>query len=152
MPPLEPGLVFRISEVAARYRWDVFFVTQRPATAGEAVQRQTQRWLTPQGFELPAVLVLRGSRGKLAGALQLDFLVDDTPHHCVDVVSESNARAVFILRHDDPTATQSAKRLGIEVIPSVAESLDLLEMEQEARVKPTLLKRIAKKVGWERPS
>ena len=95
--------------------------------------------------------MLRGSRGKLADAFQLDFLVDDTSHHCVDVVSESNARAVLILRHDDPTATQSAKRLGIEVVPSVAEGLALLEREEEARTKQTLLERIAKKGGWERP-
>ena len=38
LSPLEPGLVFRISEVAARYRWDLFLWTQRPATAGETVQ------------------------------------------------------------------------------------------------------------------
>lgn len=82
-------------------------------------------------------------------ALQLDFLVDDRLQHCVDVASESNARAILILRRDDPTAAQGAKRLGIEVVPSVAEALDLLEREQQARVKPTLLERIARKVGWD---
>ena len=141
--------MLRLHEVAARHKWDVFFVTQRPVTAGETVQRQTQRWLVEQGFDLPTVLVLCGSRGQVANALHLDFLVDDRLQHCVDVASESSAQAILILRRDDPTATQNAKRLGIEVIPSVAEGLDLIEREQEARVKPTLLERIARKVGWD---
>ena len=45
-----------------RHRWEVFFITQRPATEGQTVQRQTQRWLVEQGFDLPSVLVISGSR------------------------------------------------------------------------------------------
>ncbi|MCY4602250.1 MAG: hypothetical protein OXF27_20290, partial [Acidobacteria bacterium] len=59
----EPGVVARIDERAAAGRWEVFFVTQRPATAGDTVQRQTQRWLVAQGFRLPSVIVEPGPAG-----------------------------------------------------------------------------------------
>ena len=52
---------------------EVFFITQRPATVGQTVQRQTQYWLRQQGFDLPSVLVISGSRGAAAGALRLDL-------------------------------------------------------------------------------
>jgi len=75
--PLEPGVVRGIQSLATRYHWHVFFVTQRPDLAGETTQRQTQRWLIQQGFELPMVIVMHGSSGGLADLLQLDVLVDD---------------------------------------------------------------------------
>src|SRR5215475_12076565 len=53
LAPTTPGAVRRIHEMALRHRWDVFFITQRPATEGDTVQRQTQRWLVAQGFDLP---------------------------------------------------------------------------------------------------
>lgn len=127
LAPLEDGVVARLASLAARQRWEVFFVTQRPATAGETVQRQTQRWLATQGFDLPSVLVVRGSRGPLAAALDLDYLVDDTPQHCVDVRAESSAVPVLVLREADPAQERAAARLGITVVRSVHEALDMLE-------------------------
>ena len=80
-----------------RHRWEVFFITQRPFTAGETVQRQTQRWLVAQGFDLPSVLVLHGSRGTAAAALRLDYHVDDRPQNCIDVSVDSNAKTILIV-------------------------------------------------------
>ncbi len=127
LAPLEDGVVARLAALVARQRWEVFFVTQRPPTAGETVQRQTQRWLAAQGFDLPSVLVLRSSRGPLAAALDLDYLVDDTPQHCVDVRAESSARPILVLREPDPAQERAAARLGITVVRSVHEALDVLE-------------------------
>ena len=79
LQPTEPGAVRRIHELMLRHRWEVFFITQRPATDGDTVQRQTQHWLVEQGFDLPSVLVIAGSRGAAAGALRLDYHVDDSP-------------------------------------------------------------------------
>ncbi len=58
LQPTEPGAVRRVHELMMRHRWEVFFITQRPATDGDTVQRQTQRWLVEQGFDLPSVLVI----------------------------------------------------------------------------------------------
>src|SRR3981081_4966046 len=40
---IEPGVVKRLAAVAARSRWEVIFLTKRPATAGRTAQRQAQR-------------------------------------------------------------------------------------------------------------
>ena len=127
LDPMDPAVVVRLYERASARRWEMFFVTQRPATAGETVQRQTQRWLVKQGFVLPSVVVHNGSRGRLAAALELDYLVDDTVQHCVDVVSESSAKAILVAPEADAPTEASARRLGIEVCRSPAASLDLLD-------------------------
>ena len=49
LQPTEPGAVRRVHELMLRHRWEVFFITQRPATDGDTVQRQTQRWLVTRG-------------------------------------------------------------------------------------------------------
>src|SRR5262245_10007772 len=42
LKPIDPQAVSRIHGMMLRYRWEVFFITQRPHTEGETVQRQTQ--------------------------------------------------------------------------------------------------------------
>ena len=146
--PTEPGAVARIHEMMLRHPWEVFFITQRPATAGDTVQRQTQRWLVQQGFDLPSVLVIPGSRGAAAGALRLDYHVDDSPTNCVDVKSESGARPILIVPDADDTTVANARNLGIGTARTITECLDILEQATRARLQPTLLGRIAALVGW----
>ena len=131
-----------------RHRWEVFFVTQRPRTEGDTVQRQTQRWLVAHGFDLPSVLVLDGSRGAAAGALRLHYHVDDSPQHCVDVMSESRARPILVVSGSDEHVVARARKLGIGTAPSIGACLDILEEATRARQEPGLLTRIAAAVGW----
>lgn len=146
--PIDPDAVRRIHEMTLRHGWEVFFITQRPKTAGDSVQRQTQRWLVEQGFDWPSVVVLPGSRGKAAGAMHLDYLVDDSPKNCVDVISESKARALLVLRDSDERVEASARRLGIAVVGSIGRCLDILEQATDVHGQPTLLGRLARMVGW----
>jgi hypothetical protein len=148
LKPLDPGAVRRIHALMIRHRWEVFFITQRPATDGQTVQRQTQRWLVAQGFDLPSVLVISGSRGAAAGALRLDFHVDDSAQNCLDVVSESRARALLIVPEPDPVTEASAKRLKIGVARSIGDALDALE-QRASGAPPGLLNRLSKIVGWD---
>jgi hypothetical protein len=134
LDPLEPGVVRGIQSLATRYHWDVFFVTQRPDSAGETTQRQTQRWLIQQGFELPTVIVMQGSRGCLADLLQLDVLVDDTRKHCVDVIAESKTKPMLVVRSGNTGTTTRAEGLGIHVVGSVREALITL---RQLSVSPT---------------
>lgn len=131
-----------------QHRWEVFFITQRPKTDGQTVQRQTQQWLVEQGFDLPSVLVLGGSRGTAAGALRLNYHVDDSPQHCLDVISESSAQPVLIVPDDDETTVTSARKLGIGTAKSIGECLDILERATLARARPSVLARLAQMVGW----
>ena len=149
LQPLDAGAVQRIHQLATRDGWDVFFITQRPATEGESVQRQTQRWLVDHGFDLPSVLVIPGSRGEAARALRLDYLVDDSARNCIEVKAQADAKTLLVTDPADPSAAESARRLGVGTVASVAEALDVLDQASLSRLQPTLLDRIAKLVGWE---
>jgi 5'(3')-deoxyribonucleotidase len=148
LKPLETGAVRRLYQLTGEHNWEVFFVTQRPATAGGTVQWQTHQWLVEHGFMTPSVIPLSGGRGKCAAALQLDYLVDDTPQNCVDVLSDSSTRAILLVDGDDPLAESSARRLGIGTARSVHEVLDLLVQATAARANPSLFEKLRKLVGW----
>ena len=148
LKPLEDGAVKRLYQLTGEHNWEVFFITQRPATAGATVQWQTHRWLVEQGFAMPSVIPLSGGRGKCAGALHLDYLVDDTPRNCVDVLSDSSTRAILLVDPDDPLAESSARRLGIGTAHTVHEVLDLLIQATAARANPSLFEKLRKLVGW----
>jgi hypothetical protein len=148
LKPIDPRAVRRIHEMMLRHQWEVFFITQRPNTAGDTVQRQTQHWLVEQGFDLPSVLVLPGSRGAAAAALRLDFLVDDSAQNCLDVISDSTARPLLIVPDDHGPIVASARRLGIGTARTIGEGLDVLEKATAARRQPGLLQRLSSLVGW----
>ena len=131
-----------------QHRWEVFFITQRPATLGETVQRQTQRWLVAHGFDLPSVLVIPRSRGAAAASLRLDYHVDDSLKNCIDVKTESAAKPLLIVSGGDQASIVSARRLGIGSAASIAAALDILEQASASRAHPRLLHRLAQFVGW----
>jgi hypothetical protein len=125
---LEPGAVARLAKLASQQRWDIVFLTDRPQSAGLPVQVQTQRWLSRHGFPLPSVLaVSKVNRGKLASVLRLDVVVDDRPENCVDVATESTARAVLMSASPEPSGLAFARRLEIQVVRSMSECLDVLQ-------------------------
>jgi hypothetical protein len=146
--PLDPGAVRRIHALMLRHRWEVFFITQRPFTQGETVQRQTQRWLVAQGFDLPSVIVLHGSRGAAAAALRLDYHVDDRQQNCIDVVADSKAKTIFIASESNRAGIASARKLGIGIAHRISDALDILDQATLAETNPSVFERIAKMVGW----
>ena len=148
LEPLDPNAVRRIHEMTLRHKWEVFFITQRPYTDGDTVQRQTQRWLVAQGFDMPSVLVISGSRGAAAAALRLDYHVDDSPQNCLDVLAESGTKPILIVASDDPTTVQSARKLKIGTARTIDAALDILDHATMARTNPSLLDRLATLVGW----
>lgn len=148
LKPLEPDVVKRCYELTTEHNWEVFFITQRPATAGRTVQWQTHKWLIDHGFETPCVIPLSSGRGKAAAALRLDYLVDDTPQNCLDVLSDSSTRAILLVGPGDDPAAASARRLGIGTAQSIHEALDLLVEATLARANPSLFEKLRKLVGW----
>lgn len=148
LKPLESGAVKRLYQLTGEHNWEVFFITQRPATAGRTVQWQTHKWLVEQGFATPSVIPLSCARGKCAAALQLDYLIDDTPQNCVDVLADSSTRAILLVDPDDPVAESSARRLGIGTAHNIQEVLDLLVQATAARGNPSLFEKLRKLVGW----
>jgi hypothetical protein len=145
---IEPGTIARLAAIASERRWEVIFLTKRPRSAGATAQVQTQRWLEARGFTLPSVFVVQGSRGRIASALALDVVVDDRPENCLDVVVDSTARAVLVWRSATEQVPSAAQRLGIGVVKSVAECLDVLtEADRSTREAPGLMSRVKRALG-----
>jgi len=148
---IEPGAIARLAAIAAARRWEVIFLTKRPASAGATAQLQSQRWLEVNGFRLPSVYVVQGSRGRIASALGLDFVVDDRPENCLDVIAESHARPILIWRDDVRLLPAAAQRLGVGVVRSVAECLDILSRADEP-AKPGVVGRVMRLLGFKEPA
>jgi hypothetical protein len=122
----EPGIVKQFAALAAARRWEVMFLTRRPTTSGDTAQRQSQRWLASKGFPLPSVYVVTASRGLIAAGLTLDIVIDDTPENCVDVASDSKALTIAIFRSTGVAPPPILKNMGIHMVPTTAECLDVL--------------------------
>ena len=145
---LEPGVVARLAALAAERRWEILFLTKRPESAGPTAQVQTQRWLESKGFPLPSVYVVQGSRGRIAASLDLDFVVDDRPENCLDVVVDSKARAILVWRDDESQLPAAARRLGIGVVKSVDECLNIFsEVGTPAPERPGMVDRVMRLLG-----
>lgn len=145
---LEPGVIVRLAMIAAERRWEVIFLTKRPECAGPTSQVQTQRWLEAKGFPLPSVYVVQGSRGRIAASLDLDFVVDDRPENCLDVVVDSKARAILVWRDEERQLPAAAKRLGIGVVRTVDECLDILaQLDAPPAERPGVAERVKRLLG-----
>jgi hypothetical protein len=144
---IEVGAIGRLAAMADQRRWEVLFITSRPSSAGNTVQQQTQRWLQRLGFALPSVYVIRGSRGAVAQALDLDVVVDDRPDNCLDVVLGSKAGAVLVWRGPQSKVPASARRLGIAVSPTVEECLAVLAEAQDSKGEGSLLDQLRRLFG-----
>jgi hypothetical protein len=144
---IEPGIVARLHALSVERRWEVIFLTKRPATAGATAQTQTQRWLEARGFALPSVYVVQRSRGQIAAALALDFVIDDRPENCLDVAVDSKARPILVWRDDETQLPAAIRRLGIGVVGSVSQCLDILAQIDDSEASPGMLTRVLRLLG-----
>jgi hypothetical protein len=148
LEPMEAGAVARLQQLSLAHRWEVFFITQRPASAGETVQRQTQRWLVAQGFELPSVLVLAGPRGAAIRSLRIDYHVDDSAQNCLDVIADATAKTILVAADPQAAGVGNVRKLGIALVAGPNQALDVLVQATLASSNPSLLQRLSSIVGW----
>jgi hypothetical protein len=148
--PFEPEVIRRLYELSRDRRWEVYFMTTRPSSAGETTQFQTQWWLESNGFPMPSVLTVPGSRGDAANALKLDIVVDDRLTNCVDVIAASRAKVVLLLRHAEQQIRDQALARGIGVVGTLAESVEAILNFEEA--KHTHGGRLSRLADWFKPS
>jgi hypothetical protein len=148
LDPIEEGAVARLHGLMLARQWEVFFITQRPPTCGDTVQRQTQRWLREQGFEMPSVLPVSIGRAATMAALSLHSYVDDEPKNCLDIKSDCGAKPILIVDDDDAVVVASARRIGIATAPGIGAALDILETTTLANPRPQLLQQLANAVRW----
>jgi hypothetical protein len=145
----EPEQIERLYRISRERRWEIYFLTTRPPSAGETPQFQTQWWLEAQGFKLPSVLTVPGSRGDLANALRLDLVIDDRLVNCMEVIAASQAKTIFLDRDNDLHGREQALSRGIAVVSTLREALDaVLGFEAAQRAARGPLARLA---DWFRP-
>ncbi len=145
---VEPGIVAKLASIAAARRWEIIFLTKRPDTAGRTAQVQSQRWLAANGFALPSVFVVQGSRGRIASSLALDIVVDDRIENCFDVVVDSTARAILVWRDEEGRLPPRVRRLGIGVVTSVDDCLRVLsEADVASAGRGGILARVMRALG-----
>jgi hypothetical protein len=147
---IEPGIIEQLAATAAARRWEIIFLTKRPETVGLTAQLQTQHWLRSKGFPLPSVFVVQGSRGRIARALDLDIVVDDRPENCLDVVVDSTARTILVWREDERFLPPPMRRLGIGVVKTTAECLEILaevDATANAAERPGMMNRMKRLFG-----
>jgi hypothetical protein len=126
LEPYEPDQIARLYGLTRAGGWEVFFLTNRPMSAGDTVQFQTQSWIESHGFYMPSVLTIPGSRGEVANGLRLNLVVDDLLLNCIDVVSASTAKALLLLRSGDTAVEQHALQRGIGVVPTLHDALEVV--------------------------
>lgn len=146
----EPQQIERLYRTSRERRWEVYFMTTRPSSAGETTQFQTQWWLETNGFPLPSVLTVPGSRGDAANALKLDIAVDDRLTNCVDIIAASRSKAILLSRREDQTVRDQALARGIGVVTTLEAAIDAVEKFEE--VKRTNSGRLSRLADWFKPS
>ena len=150
---IEAGVIERLARLVHERRWEIIFLTKRPESAGATAQLQSQRWLESKGFPLPSVFVVQGSRGRIAAALGLDIVVDDRPENCLDVIVDSKARAILVWREDERQLPAAARRMGIGVVKSVGECLDIIsQIDAAGRDDPGVMARVMRLLGLKEPA
>ncbi|MGB2713362.1 MAG: hypothetical protein WBC51_04225 [Vicinamibacterales bacterium] len=129
LPAYESDQIARLYTLSRRWRWEVFFMTSRPPSAGDTVQLQTQAWLERHGFYMPAVLTAPAlARGEIARALRLDLIVDDHLVNCMEIVGASNSKVLHMSRQPvNAEQRDQAESRGIGVVGTLAEALDAIE-------------------------
>lgn len=131
LSPYEPVEIARLYQLSRERKWEVFFMTTRVQTAGDSVQFQTQWWLEAQGFFLPSVVTVPGSRGELANSLRIDLLLDDQMLNCAEVIGASKSKALLMHRTPKSSVREQATNAGIGVVESLAEAIEVLERLDE---------------------
>jgi hypothetical protein len=133
VPPYEPAQMSRLYAQSRRGRWEIFFLTSRPPSAGDCVQLQTQVWLERLGFFLPSVLTTpAGARGEVARSLRLDLAMDDRMVNCMEIISASNSKALLVARGTtDDKVRATAEARGVGVVTSLSQGLDAIERLEE---------------------
>ena len=133
VPPYEPAQMSRLYAQSRRGRWEIFFLTSRPPSAGDCVQLQTQVWLERLGFFLPSVLTTpAGARGEVARSLRLDLAMDDRMVNCMEIISASNSKALLVARgRTEDKVRAAAEARGVGVVTSLSQGLDAIERLEE---------------------
>ncbi len=108
--------------------------------------------MCPRGW-LRLARRVTSSRGQIAAALGLNLVIDDRHDNCLDVVVDSRARAILVWRENEKYLPATARRLGIGVVKSIAQCLDvLMHVDARATDKPKAMDRVMRLLWLKQPA
>ena len=115
------------------HKWEVYAITSRPASPGRTVQHQTRRWLTKHdAYELSPVMNPDGRRARIAAALELDWLIDDTLDNCRTTALETDTRAIWIASPEEEEADiRTVPNLSVR--ENLSKAIELIDRQRLAR-------------------
>ena len=73
------------------------------------------------------------------------------PENCLDVIVDSKARAILVWRADQKLLPPATARLGIGVVSTVNQALDILTELDQAPERPGLVDRMKRLLGLKEP-
>jgi hypothetical protein len=124
--PYDGNEIARLYRLSRELKWEIVFMTTRVPTAGDTVAFQSQWWLESQGFYLPSLVTVLGSRGDLANSLRLDVVLDDQLINCADVIGASQTKAMLVMRTPQAALREQAINAGIGVVESIQQAIEVL--------------------------
>ena len=128
LKPYEPDQIARLYSLSRDAGWEIFFLTNRPASAGDSVQFQTQSWIERYGFYMPSVLTIPGlaRRGcKWPAAAPRHRRPAPQLHRGRQCVDRQSASA---LSASGDTAIEShALQRGIGVVPTLKDAIEIVQ-------------------------
>lgn len=97
----------------ASYLCDIYFITTRTPTLGQATETQSQRWLyTHFDIRYPQVIVTR-KKGEVAAALDLFAFIDDKPSNLDRIQAEAPTCARTTYLRDKPYNQESQAHIRV---------------------------------------
>ena len=129
----EPGIVERLARLTSERRWEIIFLTKRPKAPAPPRSSRRSCGSSRTASICRASTSCRARADGLLRRSALDVVVDDRPENCLDVAVESKARAILIWRDGAGQLPAAAQRLGIGVVKTVAECLDILTQLDSSR-------------------
>jgi 5'(3')-deoxyribonucleotidase len=75
----------------------LYFLTNRPCTAGLPIEVQTADWLRNYLYLSHPTVIVSDDKGSLAKALKLDVFIDDKPENLLEVCSANPSTRLYLM-------------------------------------------------------
>ena len=134
LEPLDPEGLAELRRRTHTHKWEVYAITSRPASPGRTVQHQTRRWLTEHdAYELSPVMNPDGRRARVAAALELHWLIDDTWDNCSTTALETDTRVIWIAPKADWDEHDVGGTPNLEASETLREAIELIDQQRVQR-------------------
>lgn len=110
-------------------------------------------FISEHGKILTYNYVVDRSRDRIIAALGLDLVDNDTPENCVNVGSDLGAHTIAVFRNQDTLTPAPLQTIGIHVMRSTNEGLDLrVDINSKMVKNPESMERVMQALDFKQDS